>query len=114
MVDKELVEIGKSPHSTEAEETSWRPRSDRGNEPGKVLARECCSSSFREAAPPTGHREPRCREVVAFAEHQVGSEIARRPRLEEGRCIGAEFIEQVGELCPLDGVEERIGHIAGV
>jgi hypothetical protein len=44
----------------------------------------------------------------------VGSEIARRPRLEEGGGIGAEFIEQVGELCPLDGVEERIGHIAGV
>jgi hypothetical protein len=80
---------------------------------GKSL-RECCSPSFGEAAPRTGHHEPRSRGVIAFAQHQVRSEIARRPRLEEGRGVGAEFIEQVGELCPLDSVEERIGHIAGV
>jgi hypothetical protein len=114
VVDKELVEVGKAPHPTEAEETSWRPRSDRGNEPGKVLARECCSSSFCEAAPRTGHDEPRRGEVVAFAEHQVRSEIARRPRLEERRGVGAQVTEQLAEPSPLDGVEERIGHIARI
>gem|GEM_PF-6002034 len=49
-----------------------------------------------------------------LAEHKVRSEIARRPRVEEGRCVGTEFIEQVGELSSLDAIEERIGHAAGV
>ena len=113
-MDKELVEVGESPHPTDAEETSWRSRSDRCNEPGEVPTRERCSSSFGEAAPRTGKDEPRCREVVVLAEHKVRSEIARRPRVEEGRCVGTEFIEQVGELSSLDAIEERIGHAAGV
>ena len=78
----------------------------------KSLTRERSSSSFGEAAPRTGQDEPWCREVVVLAEDEVRSEIARRPRLEEGRCVGTEFVEQVGELCSLDGVEERTGHIA--
>ena len=80
----------------------------------EVLTRECCSSSFGEAAPRTGKDEPWCREVVVLAQHEVRSEIARRPRVEEGRCVGTEFIEQVGELFSLDGVEERIGHVTEV
>ena len=114
MVDKELVKVGESPHPTDAEETSWRSRSDRCNEPGEVLTRECRSSSFGEAAPRTGEDEPWCREVVVLAEHKVRSEIARRPRVQEGRCVGPEFIEQVGELSSLDAIEERIDHAAGV
>ena len=49
-----------------------------------------------------------------LAQHKVRSEIARRPRIEQGRRVGTEFVEQVGELSALDGVEERIGDVAGV
>jgi len=45
---------------------------------------------------------------------EVCGDIAGRPRREESRRIGTEFAEQVAELCPLGGVEERIGHVAGV
>jgi hypothetical protein len=43
----------------------------------------------------------------------VRGEIAGRPRREERRCLGTEFVEQVAELRPLDGVKE-LSHIAGV
>ena len=33
-----------------------------------------------------------------LAQYQVRGEIVRRPRVEEGRWVGTEFIEQVGEL----------------
>ena len=52
--------------------------------------------------------------MVALAEDEVRGEIAGRPRLEESRCLGTELVEQVAELCSLDGVEKRTGHIAGV
>jgi len=41
-------------------------------------------------------------------------QIASRPRREQRRRPGTEFAEQVGELCSLNGVEERTGHIAAV
>ena len=114
MVDEELVEVGQAPHPTDAEETWWRSGSDRCHDPAEVFTRECGSSSFGEAAPRTGQDEPWCREVVVLAQHEVRSEIARRPRVEEGRCVGTEFIEQVGEQFSLDGVEEPIGHVTEV
>jgi hypothetical protein len=43
----------------------------------------------------------------------VRGEIAGRPRLTERRCPGTELVEQVAELCSLDGVKE-LGHVAGV
>jgi hypothetical protein len=43
----------------------------------------------------------------------VRNEITRRPRLEEGRRVATEFIEQVGELLSLDDVEPRTGVVAG-
>ena len=49
-----------------------------------------------------------------LAQDQMRGEIAGRPRLEERRCVGTEFVEQVAELGSLDGVEERVGHVAGV
>ena len=45
---------------------------------------------------------------------EVRGEIAGCPRREESRCLGTEFAEQIAELCSLGGVEERIGHVAGV
>ena len=115
MVDEELIQVGQAPHPTDAEETWWRSGSDRCNDPAEVFARECCPSSFGEAAPHAGQDEPWCREVVVLAQHEVRSEITRRPRVEQGRCVGTKFIEQVGEQFSLDGVEERIvGHVAGV
>ena len=47
-----------------------------------------------------------------LAEDEVRGEIAGRPRLEEGRCLGSELLEQVAEPCPLNGVEVHSGHIA--
>ena len=79
----------------------------------KSLERERSSSSFGEAAPRTGQDEPGAGERVVLAEDEVRGEIAGRPRLEESRCVGTELVEQVAELCSLDGVEERTGHIAG-
>ena len=113
VVDKELVEGGKAPHPTDSEESSWRSGPERCNQPGKLLTRERSSSSFGESGPRTGNDEPWCRKGVVLAKHQVRYEITRRPRLEEGRRVGTEFIEQVGELLSLDDVEPRTGHVAG-
>ena len=49
-----------------------------------------------------------------LAQYEVRSEIARRPRVEQGRCVGTEFVEQVGEQFSLVGVEEPIGHVTEV
>jgi hypothetical protein len=114
VVDEELVEAREPAHPSDAEE-AWRwPRPDRRNQPWEVRQRERSSSSFSQAAPRTGQDKPGASEIVALAQDQVPGEIAGRPRREESRCPGTEFAEQVGELCPLDGVEKRIGHIAGV
>jgi hypothetical protein len=51
-------------------------------------------SSFSEAAPRTGQDKPGASEVVALAQDEVGGEIAGRPRGEESRCLGSEFVEQ--------------------
>ena len=112
-MDKELVEGGKAPHPTDSEKTSWRSRTEPGNQPGKLLTCERSSSSFGESGPRTRNDKPWCREGVVLAKHQVRYEITRRPRLEEGRRVGTEFIEQVGELLSLDDVEPRTGHVAG-
>jgi hypothetical protein len=79
----------------------------------KIPQRERSSPSFSQAAPPTGQNKPRAGDVVALAEDQVRGEIAGYPRLKERRCPGTEPVEQVAELCSLDGVKE-LGHIAGV
>src|SRR5260221_5933877 len=113
VVDEELVEAPEPAHPSDAEE-AWRgARSDRRNEPCEVPQRKRSSSSFRQAAPRTGQDKPGASEVVALAQDEVRGEVAGRPRREEGRCLGTELVEQVAELCSLDGVEERIGHIAG-
>src|SRR5664279_850575 len=112
MVDEELVERGKAPHPTDSEETSRRSRTERCNQPGKLPTGERPSTSFGESGPSAGNDEPWCREGVVLAQHQVRNEITRRPRLAEGRRVGGEFIEQVGELRTLDDVEPRTGHSA--
>lgn len=114
VVDEELVEVREPAHPSDAEEAWRRSRSDRRDEPGEVLQREFSSSSFSQAAPRTGQDKPGGSEVVVLAQDEVRGEIVGRPRREESRCLGAEFVEQLSQLCSLDGVEERIGHIAGV
>jgi hypothetical protein len=84
------------------------------HEPWIVALRERPSPSFGEATPCTGQDEPGACEVVVLAGYEVRGEIAGRPRLEECRRLGAELVEQVGELGSLDGVEERTGHLAAV
>ncbi len=113
VVDEVLVEVGDPAHPSDTEEAWRRSGSDRRAEPGKVPQRKRSSTSFSQAGPPTGQHKPGAGEVVALAEDQVRGEIAGRPRLKERRCPGAELVEQVAELCSLDGVEE-LGHIAGV
>jgi hypothetical protein len=79
----------------------------------KSLSASALLRSFRQAAPRTGQDKPGAGEVVALAEDQVRGEIAGRPRLKERRCLGTELVEQVAELCSLDGVKE-LGHTGGV
>jgi hypothetical protein len=114
VVDEELIEARGPAHPSDAEEAWRRSRSDRRDEPCEVPRRERSSSSFSQAAPHTGQDKPRSSEVVALAQDEVRGEIAGRPRREESRCLGTELVEQVAELCSLDGVEEQIGHVAGV
>jgi hypothetical protein len=114
VVDEEFVKVRKPAYPSDAEQAWRRSRSNRRNEPCKVPQRERSSSSFSEAAPSTRQHKPGTSEVVALAEDEVRREIAGRPRLEESWCLGTELVEQVAELCSLDGVKEHIGHIAVV
>jgi hypothetical protein len=114
VVDEELIETRQPAHPSDAEQARRRSRPDRRDEPGEVPQRERSLSPFRHAAPRTGQDKPGASEVVALAQDQVRGQIAGRPRREESRCLRTEFAEQVAEPCPLDGVEEPIGHIAGV
>jgi len=114
VVDEELIEARQPAHPSDAEEARRRSRPERRDEPGEVPQRERSSPPFRQAAPRTGQHKPGASEVVALAQDQVRGQIAGRPRREERRCPGTEFAEQVAQLCPLDCVEEPIGHIAGV
>jgi hypothetical protein len=52
--------------------------------------------------------------MVALAQDEVRGEIAGLPRRQQRRRIRPEFLEQVAELGSLVGIEERIGHIAGL
>ena len=113
VMDEEFVEAGEPAHPSDAEEAWRRSRPERRNEPGEVPQRERSSLSFSQAAPRTGQDKPGAGEGVALAEDQVRGEIAGRPRLQERRGLGTELVEQVAELCSLDGVKE-LGHIAGV
>ena len=114
VVDEELIEAREPAHPSDAEKAGRRSRPDRRDERCEVPQRERSSPPFSQAAPRTGHDQPGAGEAVALAQDQVRGQIASRLRREESRCPGTEFAEQVAELCPLDGVEERIGHIAGV
>ena len=114
VVDEKFVGVRKPAHPSDAKKAWRRSRSDRRNEPCKVAQRERFSSPFGKAAPRTRQDKPGASEVVTLAKDQVRREIAGRPRLEQSRCLGTELVEQVAELCSLDGVEEQIGHIAGV
>jgi len=113
VVDEELVEAWEPAHPFDAEEAWRRSRSERRNEPGEVPQRERSSSPFRQAAPRTGQDKPGASEVAALAQDQVRGQIAGRQRRQERRCQGTEFLEQVAELRPLDGVKE-LSHIAAV
>ena len=114
VVDEELIEAREPAHPSDAEEARRRSRPDRRNQPGEVPQRERSSSPFRQAAPRTGQDKPGASQVVALAQDQVRGQIAGRPPREESRRPGTQFVEQVAELCSLDGVEEQTGHIAAV
>ena len=107
VVDEELIEAREPAHPSDAEEAWRRSRPERRNEPCKVPQRERSSSPFSQAAPPTGQDKPGAGEGVTLAQDQVRGEIAGRPRLKERRCLGTENVEQVAELCSLDGVKTR-------
>ena len=52
--------------------------------------------------------------MVVLAKDEMRSQIAGRPRFQQGWCLGTQFLEQVAQLRSLPGVEERTGHTAGV
>ena len=112
VVDEELVEVREPAHPSDAEEARRRSRSDCRNEPCEIFEREGASSSFREAFPRTRDDQAGASEGVVLAEDEVCGEIAGRPRLQESGCLRAELVEQIAQLRSLDGVEERIVHIA--
>jgi hypothetical protein len=114
VVNEEFVEVRELADPPDAEGAWRRSRSNRRGESRKFPQGERASSSFSETAPRTRQNKPRASEVVVLAEDEVRGKIPRRPRIEQGWRIGADLVEQVAELCSLDGVEERIGHIAGV
>jgi hypothetical protein len=109
-MDEELVEVREPAYPSDAEEAWRRSRPECRNELCEVPQRERFSSLFGEAAPGTGQDQPGAGEVVVLAEDEVRGEIAGRPRLEEGWCLGTELVEQVTEPRSLDGVEGHIGH----
>jgi hypothetical protein len=108
VMDEELVETRESAYPSDAEEARGRSRSDRRRETCEIPQCERCSSSFREAVPRTGQDKPGSGNGVVLPQYEVSGQIASRPRLEESGCVGTELVEQVGELLPLDGVDERI------
>ena len=113
VMDEELVEVREPAHPLDAEEARRRSRSDRRDQPGEVARRERPSSSFSKAGPCTGKDKSGSSEMVVLAEDEVRGEVAGRPRLEERRCFGPELVEKVDELCSLNGVEDRVCHVAG-
>src|SRR5690242_13987402 len=109
-MDEQLVQGGKVSHPADAEEASWGSRSEGLDERGKVLSGERTSAPLGESGPRARNDQPRPREVVVLAKDQVGNEVTRRPRTEEGRRGGTEFIEQIDELRTFQVVEGGTGH----
>jgi hypothetical protein len=114
VVDEELVQAREPAHPSDTEEARRRSRPERRHEPGEVPQRERCSPPFGQAAPPAGQDKPGAGEGVALAQDEVRGDIAGRPRREESRRPGTEFIQQVAEPCSLGSVEQRTGHTAAV
>ena len=49
-----------------------------------------------------------------FTQHEVGSEVARRPWLQQGRCVGTEFDQEFTQLLTLECVEQDLRHVTGL
>ena len=111
---EELVEVGKSPDPTDAEEARWRPRPDLIDERREVALGQPRCTPRGEPMPRPRNNEPRCSEVVVLTQHEVGSEIASGPRLEQGRRVGTEFDEEFAQLLTLECVEQGLRHVAGL
>jgi hypothetical protein len=110
VVDEELVEVGVPAYPADPEEAGRRSGSDRLDEPGEVPRRERPASSFGQPTPRARQDESGCGEAVVLADDQVRGKITGRPRAQQGGRLGTELVEQVAELCALDGLEGRIGH----
>jgi hypothetical protein len=110
-MDEELVEVRNTTHPSDPEDCRRRTglnSRDEIREPSCLPQSE--PSSFGEPAPGAGDDESRRAQWVVFTQHEVGGEVVRRPRVENRRSSGAEFIQQVTELIALDGIEQHIGH----
>jgi hypothetical protein len=114
VMDEELIEASEPAHPSDPEESRRRSRSECRDEPGEVFARQRSSSSFGHAPPRARQDKPGTREVVTLAQDKVGREIAGCPRRQKCRRVRTEFVEQIAELGSFDGVEERVGHMAGL
>jgi hypothetical protein len=67
-----------------------------------------------QPSPWPGENKARCSEVVVLTQHEVGSEVASGPRLEQRRRVRTEFDEEIAQLLTLDCVEPDIRHVAGL
>ena len=97
VMDEELVEVGNAPDPTDAEEARRRPRPDLIDERREVAPGQLRGTRRGQPMPPPGKNEARCREVVVLTQHEVGSEIASGPRVEQGRRVGTEFGEELAQ-----------------
>ena len=108
VVDEELVEVREPAHPADAEEARRRAGPDGRDQPAERPTRSSsrCRSANRPHGP--GHDEPGRRDEVVLPQDQVRRQVERRPRVEQGRRVRADLIEQVAELLALDGVEQRL------
>ena len=111
---EELVEVGKSPDPTDAEEARRRPRPDLIDERREVALGQLRGASRGQPMPRPGKNKARCSEVVVLPQDEVGSEIASGPRFEQGRRVGTEFDEEIAQLLTLECVERDLRHVAGL
>ena len=64
--------------------------------------------------PRPGENKARRREVVVLPQDEVGSEVASRPRFEQGRRVGTELDKELAQLSTLECVKLDLRHVAGL
>jgi len=109
-MDKELVEIREATDPPDSEEARRWTRSNRRDKIGEPCLFQSEPAPLGKLAPTAGDDESWRGEMVMFTQHKMCSEVVRCPPIEKRRGIGAEFVQQIAELCALDRVKPLVGH----